>query len=54
MKQYRLIRKSRDDFWTVQKKTWWGWKYDGYAIHAEAALYYIDQKLKEEDNERLG
>lgn len=48
MKQYRIIRKSNDAFWTVEKKVWWGWKYDGYAIHVKAALDYVDQKLKEE------
>lgn len=48
MKQYRIIKKSNDAFWNVEKKVWWGWKYEAYAIHVKAALDYVDQKLKDE------
>lgn len=46
MKQYRIIRKTGDEFYTIQRKVWWGWKYDSYAIHIKAALDYIDGRLK--------
>ena len=47
MKQYRIIRKSKDAFWTIQKRVWWGWKYDSYAVHVKATLAYVDEKLLE-------
>lgn len=48
MKQYRVTRKAGDEFWNIERKTWWGWKYEAYAIYVHAALDYINQKLKEE------
>lgn len=49
MKEYRIIRKTGDAFWTIQRKVWWGWKYDSYAVHIKAALDYINAKLKIEN-----
>lgn len=50
MRRYRIIRKRPNDaFWTIQRKVWWGWKYDSYAIHAKAALDYVDAKIEEEN-----
>lgn len=48
MKQYRITRKAGDAFYTIQRKVWWGWKYDSYAVHVKSALDYIDKRLKEE------
>ena len=47
MKQYRIIRKSKNPFWIIQKKVWWGWKFDAYAVHVKDALDYVDEKLLE-------
>ena len=48
MKQYRITRTRKYPFWIIQKKVWWGWKYDSYAFHAKDALDYVDRKLFEE------
>ena len=53
MKQYRIVRKNTDSFWIVERKVWWGWKYEGYAIRAEAALDYIKKKLEETGTRKI-
>ena len=57
MKQYRITRKAGDAFYTIQRKVWWGWKYDSYAVHikseakggTEMKLTELADKLKECD-----